>query len=83
MPPSTSMAGAMRRRGMSEAAIVAALAEENLACRCQPPLPDAEVATVARSVARYAPAEESEPAALGRGDRGDSGDSPARQLAGE
>jgi len=45
----------MRRRGFGEAALLAALLAEN-AARCLPPLPDAEVAKVACSVARYAPA---------------------------
>ena len=49
-----SLAGTMRRRGLSEAAIVAALLEEN-AIRCRPPLDDAEVRTIAASVARYKP----------------------------
>lgn len=53
----TSMAGAMRRRGMSEAAILAALEAEN-AARCAPPLPARDLAAIARSVARYAPAPE-------------------------
>ncbi len=47
----TSLAGTMRRRGMSEAAILAALMEEN--ARCDPPLPEREVAQIARSIARY------------------------------
>ncbi len=51
----TSLAGSMRRRGMSHAAIVAALLEENDA-RCDPPLPETEVRKVAESVSRYAPA---------------------------
>lgn len=50
-----SMAGAMRRRGMSVATIEAALLAEN-AARCNPPLPDAEVRQIAASVGRYAPA---------------------------
>ena len=50
----TSLAGAMRRRGFGEAAILAALLAEN-AERCVPPLDPTEVAKVARSVARYAP----------------------------
>jgi hypothetical protein len=49
-----SFAGTMRRRGMSVAAITAALRVEN-ATRCQPPLPEAEVDTIARSVGRYSP----------------------------
>jgi hypothetical protein len=48
----TSMAGSMRRRGMGEAAIRAALLEEN-AARCRPPLPETEVARIAKSVSRY------------------------------
>jgi hypothetical protein len=50
----TRLAGSMRRQGMGEGAILAALREENLA-RCRPPLPDSEVMEIARSVARYAP----------------------------
>ncbi len=50
-----SLAGTMRRRGMSAEAIEAALMREN-AARCNPPLPDGEVREIARSVARYAPA---------------------------
>jgi len=50
----TSLAGTMRRRGMEEPEILAALREVN-ARRCRPPLPDDEVAAIARSVARYAP----------------------------
>lgn len=50
-----SLAGTMRRRGMSPEAIEAALLQENTA-RCRPPLPASEVREIARSVARYAPA---------------------------
>lgn len=50
------MAGAMRRRGMGEAAIGAALREVNRA-RCRPPLADAEVDAIAASVSRYDPAD--------------------------
>ena len=50
------MAGAMRRRGMGEAAINAALREVNRA-RCRPPLADAEVDAIAASVSRYDPAD--------------------------
>ena len=50
----TSMAGAMRRKGMSERAIAAALLEENRS-RCKPPLGEAEVREIAKSVARYDP----------------------------
>jgi hypothetical protein len=52
----TSLAGSMRRPGMSEEAILAALRVEN-ATRCQPPLPDAEVQQIAASVGRYPPAD--------------------------
>lgn len=51
----TSLAGTMRRRGMSAAAIAAALLADNEA-RCTPPLPVDEVARIARSVSRYPPA---------------------------
>jgi len=50
----TSMAGSMRNRGMSLAAIQAALQAEN-AARCDPPLPESEVVSIAASVARYEP----------------------------
>lgn len=49
----TSMAGAMRYRGMSGPAIAAALQEENR--RCTPPLPAREVKAIARSIGRYPP----------------------------
>jgi putative DNA primase/helicase len=52
-----SLAGSMRRRGMSEDAIAAALLVENEA-RCRPPLPEEEVQAIARSVTRYKPAAE-------------------------
>lgn len=48
-----SLAGSMRQRGMSEAAILAALREENR--RCRPPLEDEEVERIAKSIARYEP----------------------------
>ena len=51
----TSFAGTMRRRGMSETAILDALRAENNE-RCNPPLPDEEVARIAASVMRYPPA---------------------------
>ena len=49
----TSFAGSMRRRGMTEESIAAALLEENK--RCVPPLSDADVRAIARSVAGYQP----------------------------
>lgn len=50
----TSIAGAMRRRGLSEGAILAALRVENLQ-RCVPPLTEVDVEKIARSIARYSP----------------------------
>jgi hypothetical protein len=52
----TSLAGSMRRRGMSAEALAAALLAENVT-RCRPPLPECEVSAIAASVARYSPAE--------------------------
>jgi hypothetical protein len=49
-----SLAGSMRRRGMSEGAIRAALLEENVV-RCEPRLEEAEVARIAASVGKYPP----------------------------
>jgi len=49
----TSMAGTMRRRGMSYGAILAALLEENKTCI--PPLDEEEVRMVAMSVNKYPP----------------------------
>ena len=54
----TSMAGAMRRKGVSAQAIEAALLEENK--RCSPPLPTDEVKKIAWSIGRYAPEPEPE-----------------------
>jgi Protein of unknown function (DUF3631)/Bifunctional DNA primase/polymerase, N-terminal/Primase C terminal 1 (PriCT-1) len=51
----TTLAGAMRRPGMTPQAIEAALLAEN-AGRCRPPLPESEVQEIARSVSRYTPA---------------------------
>ena len=53
----TSLAGTMRRRGMSEDSIAAALHAENQ-LRCHPPLDQAEVQGIAHSIARYEPAED-------------------------
>jgi putative DNA primase/helicase len=47
-----SLAGSMRRRGMSETAILAALREENQA-KCRPPLGDDDLQRIAGSVMRY------------------------------
>lgn len=59
-----SLAGTMRRRGMSEAAIRAALRVEN-AARCLPPLDDREVDGIAASVAGYAPSDDAAAATAG------------------
>ncbi len=53
----TSLAGTMRRRGMGEDTIAAALLVENTRI-CEPPLDDAEIRCIAASVARYPPASE-------------------------
>lgn len=53
-----SLAGSMRRRGMSPESIYAALAEENK--KCVPPLPDGEVRSISNSIGRYVPAQEAE-----------------------
>lgn len=50
----TSMAGTMRRRGMAEESIEAALQVENEAA-CDPPLDAAEVQTIAHSISSYEP----------------------------
>jgi hypothetical protein len=50
----TSLAGAMRRPGMTAAEIEPTLLAVN-AGRCQPPLPDDEVRAIAASVGRYPP----------------------------
>ena len=54
----TSLAGTMRRRGMGQEAIEAALQKENRR-RCVPPLAEEEVRRIAASVARYPPDSES------------------------
>ncbi|MBV5322760.1 MAG: primase C-terminal domain-containing protein [Ilumatobacteraceae bacterium] len=51
-----SLAGTMRHRGMSEAAIIAALQAENTA-NCRPPLDPAEVSAIATSIIRYPAAD--------------------------
>jgi hypothetical protein len=52
----TSLGGSMRRRGMSEDEIGAALLKVNE--RCDPPLEEAEVRRVARSISRYEPRDD-------------------------
>jgi hypothetical protein len=53
----TSVAGSLRRRGLDEASIYAALLGIN-AEKCKPPLPEDEVLKIARSVSRYEPGSE-------------------------
>jgi hypothetical protein len=62
----TSLGGTMRKRGMGEAAICAALLVENNE-RCQPPLSEHEVRRIAGSVARYSP-DATNPLSPGTGD---------------
>ena len=50
----TSLAGAIRRRGADQDAILSLLRATN-ASRCQPPLPDDELDAIAASVSRYPP----------------------------
>jgi len=49
----TKLGGTMRRAGMSQDAITAALKQTNRE-KCNPPMSDADVEVIARSVARYA-----------------------------
>lgn len=51
-----SLAGTMRNRGFTETSIRAALLAENTT-RCQPPLEDLEIESIARSAATYAPGQ--------------------------
>lgn len=53
----TSRAGVLRRAGFTAPEIAAALLQMNRD-RCDPPLPDDEVEAIARSVGRYAPAND-------------------------
>jgi hypothetical protein len=57
-----SLAGTMRRRGMSEGSIRVALLEEN-ETRCATPLPTEEVERIAASIARYEPVGKALPGA--------------------
>ncbi|CAB5079669.1 Prim_Pol domain containing protein [uncultured Caudovirales phage] len=52
-----SIGGTLRTRGVSFKAILACLVEENLA-RCEPPMSNTEVFTIARSMMNYAPTME-------------------------
>lgn len=53
----TRLAGAMRRKGATKEAIIAALNSENTE-RCKPPLPENELVSIAASISKYSPAEE-------------------------
>ncbi len=57
-----SMAGTMRKRGMGETAIRAALLATN-AEQCEPPLEEAEVRRIAASIGQYPPGEDGNDAA--------------------
>jgi hypothetical protein len=57
-----SIAGTMRRRGLGEDTILAALLAENE--KCSPPLERAEVEKIAHSIARYEPASIHEAAGM-------------------
>jgi Bifunctional DNA primase/polymerase, N-terminal/Primase C terminal 1 (PriCT-1) len=77
----TSLAGSMRRRGMTPEEIYAALAAVN-AQRCRPPLPDEEIRKIADSVGRYEPRAEG--SSGGQHDRNESStgdDGEAKQTA--
>lgn len=56
----TSLAGTMRRRGMSKESIGAALRQENL-LKCSPPLEEDEVDGIAASIAKYSPGDGTSP----------------------
>ena len=53
----TSLAGTMRKRGMGEAEILAALLVTNRD-RCKPPLDESEVQKIVASIGRYPPADD-------------------------
>ena len=57
----TSLAGKLRRVGSTEAEILAGLVSHN-AARCNPPLPESELRSIAHSVARYPAGTVEEPA---------------------
>jgi hypothetical protein len=68
-----SLAGTMRRPGMSHAAILAALRVENEE-RCEPPLDDAEVEKIARSISGYPPDPEASAPITGGGGKAEAKD---------
>lgn len=75
-----SLGASMRARGLSDAALAAALQEENKA-RCVPPLSPREVEAIAKSCCRYAPGDASilrAPATAPAQDRHADGDALAR-----
>ena len=51
-----AIAGALRKRGLSQEAITSALLAENK-LRCKPPLSEGEVRLVSQSISRYVPEE--------------------------
>jgi hypothetical protein len=67
----TSLAGSMRRRGMSCEAIEAALLKDN-AQRCDPPLPESEVLNIVRSVCKYPPARKNDKTVIKPVEQGDA-----------
>jgi hypothetical protein len=70
-----SLAGSMRSKGFSGEAIAQALLVENRS-RCEPPLEDAEVKGIARSIARYKRGEFGESSeSRESGESGESGES--------
>jgi hypothetical protein len=68
----TSLAGTLRRRGLEEEAIYAALTGINQT-QCQPPLLESEVKQIAASVSRYEPEQ-------GPADRNDKGAAKTRAV---
>ncbi len=61
----TSLAGSMRRKGMSEESVLSALLTHNEE-RCNPPLDTAEVEAIAASVCQYEPGKDQENAEKAR-----------------
>jgi hypothetical protein len=59
----TSMAGALRRKGLSANEIHAAIGIANKD-RCKPPLEESEVGAIARSVGRYTPSDPLKPVSI-------------------
>jgi hypothetical protein len=59
------LAGKLRRAGLSQSELEAALLAAN-GMRCRPPLQDKEVLAIARSISRYPPGPERDPPAIRR-----------------